>query len=107
MPQDNPLIARLGRPGNPREAGQCPPELPARADAQLGEHRAQVPSGRGVPVQVHGTDADPIFVGEGDIDAARQLARQTSDAELFLYPSTRTISPTARCRPTTQTPPRP
>jgi len=29
-----------------------------------------VPSGRGVPVQVHGTDADPIFVGEGDIDAA-------------------------------------
>ena len=28
---------------------------------------------KGVPVQVHGMDADPIFVGEGDIDAARAL----------------------------------
>ncbi len=35
----------------------------------------------GVPVQVHGMDADPIFVGEGDLDAARALG-----AELFLYP---------------------
>src|SRR6185437_6964642 len=26
---------------------------------------------KGVPVQVHAMDADPIFVGEGDIDAAR------------------------------------
>jgi dienelactone hydrolase len=40
----------------------------------------------GVPVQVHGMDADPIFVGEGDIDAARALVAETSDAELFLYP---------------------
>ncbi len=40
----------------------------------------------GVPVQIHGMDADPIFVGEGDIDAARQLVASTSDAELFLYP---------------------
>jgi dienelactone hydrolase len=41
----------------------------------------------GVPVQVHGMDADPIFVGEGDIDAARELvASATSDASLFLYP---------------------
>jgi hypothetical protein len=79
-------MARLGRHGNLREAGQCLPELPAEADAKLCEHLAQVPSGRGVPVQVHGTDADPIFVGDGDIDAARQLARQASDAELFLYP---------------------
>jgi dienelactone hydrolase len=84
-PEDNPLMARLGRPGNLREAGQCLPELPATAHAQLCEHPAQVPSGRGVPVQVPGTDADPIFAGEGDIDAARQLARQASDAELFLY----------------------
>ncbi len=38
-----------------------------------------------VPVQVHGMDADPIFVGEGDIDAARELADQAEDAELFLY----------------------
>jgi dienelactone hydrolase len=40
----------------------------------------------GVPVQVHGMDADPIFVGEGDIDAARELVDQAKDAELFLYP---------------------
>jgi dienelactone hydrolase len=40
----------------------------------------------GVPVQVHGMDADPIFVGEGDIDAARALVESTSDAALFLYP---------------------
>ena len=41
---------------------------------------------RGVPVQVHGMDADPIFVGEGDIDAARELVDQAENAELFLYP---------------------
>jgi len=40
----------------------------------------------GVPVQVHGMDADPIFAGEGDIDAARELVTQAKDAELFLYP---------------------
>jgi dienelactone hydrolase len=40
----------------------------------------------GVPVQVHGMDADPIFVGEGDIDAARALVEEAKDGELFLYP---------------------
>lgn len=40
----------------------------------------------GVPVQVHGMDADPIFAGEGDVDAARELVEQAKDAELFLYP---------------------
>jgi dienelactone hydrolase len=40
----------------------------------------------GVPVQIHGMDADPIFVGEGDIDAAREIVATTDDAELFLYP---------------------
>ena len=40
----------------------------------------------GVPVQIHGMDADPIFVGEGDIDAARELVEAAKDAELFLYP---------------------
>ena len=40
----------------------------------------------GVPVRVHGMDADPIFVGEGDIDAARELIGQADDGELFLYP---------------------
>jgi dienelactone hydrolase len=39
-----------------------------------------------VPVQVHGMDADPIFVGEGDLDAARELVDSAKDAELFLYP---------------------
>jgi dienelactone hydrolase len=40
----------------------------------------------GVPVQIHAMDADPIFVGEGDIDAARALVESAEDAELFLYP---------------------
>ncbi len=40
----------------------------------------------GVPVQVHGMDADPFFAGEGDIDAARELVAQAEDGELFLYP---------------------
>lgn len=39
----------------------------------------------GVPVQIHAMDADPIFVGEGDIEAARELVASSSDAELFLY----------------------
>jgi len=41
---------------------------------------------KGVPVQVHGMDADPIFVGEGDIDAARALIEEAEAGELFLYP---------------------
>src|SRR6476469_4393114 len=40
----------------------------------------------GVPVQIHGMDADPIFVGEGDVDAAREIVAAVDDAELFLYP---------------------
>jgi dienelactone hydrolase len=40
----------------------------------------------GVPVQIHGMDSDPIFVGEGDIDAARSLVEAVDDARLFLYP---------------------
>jgi dienelactone hydrolase len=40
----------------------------------------------GVPVQVHGMDRDPIFVGEGDLDSARELVDEAEDAELFLYP---------------------
>jgi dienelactone hydrolase len=39
-----------------------------------------------VPAQIHGMDADPIFVGEGDIDAARAIVESTDNAELFLYP---------------------
>jgi dienelactone hydrolase len=40
----------------------------------------------GVPVQIHGADNDPIFVGEGDVDAAREIVETVDDAELFLYP---------------------
>lgn len=40
----------------------------------------------GVPAQIHGMDADPYFIGEGDVDAARELVDQAEDAELFLYP---------------------
>ncbi|MFY9926898.1 MAG: dienelactone hydrolase family protein [Streptosporangiaceae bacterium] len=40
----------------------------------------------GVPVQVHGMDADPIFIDEGDVDAARELVAEAKDGELFLYP---------------------
>jgi len=40
----------------------------------------------GVPVQIHGMDNDPIFVGEGDIVAAREIVEKVRDAELFLYP---------------------
>ena len=37
------------------------------------------------PVQVHGMDADPLFVEE-DLGAARELVQLTWAAELFLYP---------------------
>ena len=40
----------------------------------------------GVPVQIHGMDADPFFVDEGDVDAARELVESAEHAELFLYP---------------------
>jgi len=40
----------------------------------------------GVPVQIHGMDADPYFMDEGDVDAARELVESAEDAELFLYP---------------------
>ena len=39
----------------------------------------------GVPVQIHGMDADDFFAGEGDLEAARALVAETPDAELFLY----------------------
>jgi dienelactone hydrolase len=40
----------------------------------------------GVPVQIHGMDNDPIFVGEGDVIAAREIVEKVAGAELFLYP---------------------
>ena len=38
----------------------------------------------GVPVQVHGKDADPFFAE--DLEAAQALVESTDGAELFLYP---------------------
>jgi dienelactone hydrolase len=38
----------------------------------------------GVPVQIHGKEADPFFLE--DLEAARALAESTDRAELFLYP---------------------
>jgi dienelactone hydrolase len=39
-----------------------------------------------LPAQIHGMDADPIFAGEGDLDAARELVASARGVELFLYP---------------------
>jgi dienelactone hydrolase len=54
-----------------------------------------------VPVQIHGMDADPIFVNEGDLDVARALVESAEHAELFLYPGSQHYSPTPACRSTT------
>jgi dienelactone hydrolase len=43
----------------------------------------------GVPVQIHGMEADPWFVSGGDLDAARDLVETVEGAELFLYPGDR------------------
>jgi dienelactone hydrolase len=40
----------------------------------------------GVSVQVHAMERDPIFTGDGDLDAARALTETVDRAELFLYP---------------------
>jgi dienelactone hydrolase len=40
----------------------------------------------GVPVQIHGMDADEFFAGDGDVDAAREIVATVPDAELFTYP---------------------
>jgi dienelactone hydrolase len=42
-----------------------------------------------VPVQIHAMDNDAIFMGEGDIDAAREIVEKAGDARLFLYPGDR------------------
>jgi dienelactone hydrolase len=39
----------------------------------------------GVPVQIHGMDADEFFAGEGDVEAAREIEETVPDAALFLY----------------------
>ncbi|HEX9995271.1 MAG TPA: dienelactone hydrolase family protein [Acidimicrobiales bacterium] len=39
-----------------------------------------------VAVQVHAMEADPWFVDEGDLEAARELVDAVPNGELFLYP---------------------
>jgi len=39
----------------------------------------------GLAAQVHGMSADPFFAGEGDLDAARALAEEHTQVQLFLY----------------------
>lgn len=58
----------------------CESCLPISGDWAIG------PWPDGVPVQVHGMDADEFFAGEGDLDAARELVASTTDGELFVYP---------------------
>lgn len=50
----------------------------------LGEFAADWPAG--VPLQVHGGEADEFFMDEGDVDAARQIVAAAGDGgELFTY----------------------
>jgi dienelactone hydrolase len=51
--------------------------------APLGEFAPGWPAG--VPVQIHGGDADSFFMDEGDIEAARQVVAAADDGELFTY----------------------
>jgi len=51
--------------------------------APLGEFGADWPAG--VPVQIHGGEADPFFMDEGDVEAARQVVEAADDGELFTY----------------------
>ncbi|MBI1352681.1 MAG: dienelactone hydrolase [Actinomycetales bacterium] len=67
------------RPGA-RGAVLCEACVPISGDWAFG------PWPEGVPVQIHGKDADPFFVGEGDVNAAREIVETVPDAELFLYP---------------------
>ena len=40
----------------------------------------------GVPMQIHAMDADPYFVGEGDLEPAQAFVDTHEEGELFLYP---------------------
>jgi hypothetical protein len=58
----------------------------------------------GVPVQIHGMDADPFFVEEGDLDAARELSRRQTRPSCSSIRATSTTSPTPASRRTTRMP---
>ena len=40
----------------------------------------------GTPAQIHAMDADPYFVGEGDLEPAQAFVAGHDEVELFLYP---------------------
>ncbi|MGN6720994.1 MAG: dienelactone hydrolase family protein [Marmoricola sp.] len=42
----------------------------------------------GLRAQIHGMDADPFFVDEGDLEAARALSEANPDVTLYLYGGT-------------------
>jgi dienelactone hydrolase len=75
LPAEKLALARPGARGALLIAACVPPEA-------LGVPAWPI----GVAVQVHAMDADPFFVDEGDLDAARALVASTPDAALFLYP---------------------
>lgn len=58
-------------------------------EACVPAHEFGSPWPPGVPLQVHGMDADELFADEGDVDAARELVTRVEDAELFLYAGNR------------------
>lgn len=39
-----------------------------------------------LPAQIHSMDADPYFVEDGDMEAARELVTSAKHVELYLYP---------------------
>ena len=93
-------LAAAGLPGDLVYAGFSLGVMPAQLLAQTrpGAKGALLFSGcvppaefgstwpKGVPVQIHAMDADPSFVEEGDLDAAKELVATVPRAELFLYP---------------------
>lgn len=84
MPAQRLAQTRPGAEGAVLIAACVPTE--AFGGAELGSEEPGPGWPAGVPVQVHGTERDSFFAGEGDIDAARDLVAAASDGELFVYP---------------------
>ena len=57
----------------------------------------------GVPAQIHGMDADPLFVDEGDIDAAVSSSSPRRTPSCSSTPAISTISPIPACPRTIRT----
>ncbi len=75
-----PLAMLLSQTASPLACGR----KAISADIKLFQHRMASRSGA-ASVQTN-RDANPIFVGEGDIEAAQELIEQAEEGELFLYP---------------------